>query len=65
LTDLAVCGRMLLKSTLKKWTKFSWLRVGSAGETCECGSDLSGSIRNEKILEKLSHCYLIKTKLLR
>jgi hypothetical protein len=59
LTDMAVCGMMILKSTSKKeavkvWTKFSWLRIRSVGETCELCSDPSGYIW-KKFPEKLSH----------
>jgi hypothetical protein len=30
---------------LRAWTGPMWLRLGTDGSTCECGNELSGSIK--------------------
>jgi hypothetical protein len=33
------------------WTGLIWLRIGTGGGCCECGNELSGSIKCGEFLE--------------
>ena len=33
------------------WTRSSWLRIGKVADTCECGNELSGSIKSGEFLD--------------
>ena len=35
------------------WTRFVWLWTGTGEGACECGNELSGSIKFDKFLDKL------------
>ena len=50
--DLGVDGRIILKLILSgiggegwAWTGLIWLRIGAGDGACECGHELSGSIK--------------------
>jgi hypothetical protein len=50
LGDPGVDGRIILRWIFRKWdvgvwTGSSWLRTGKVAGTCECGNELSGSIK--------------------
>ena len=36
---------------MEAWTGSSWLRIGQLAGSCECGNELSGSIKCEVFLE--------------
>jgi hypothetical protein len=55
LADLGIDGWIILNWILEKWdgevwTGSSWLRIGTAG-CCECGNELSGSIKCGEFLD--------------
>jgi len=43
----------LLEVDVGLWTGLSWLRIGTDGGTCECGNELSGSMKCEEFLDWL------------
>jgi len=50
LEDQGVDGRMILRWIFRTWdegvrTGSSWLGIGTGGGPCECGNELSGSIK--------------------
>ena len=52
--DLGVHGRIILKRIFQKWdgeawTGLIWLRIGTGA--CECGNELSGSIKCGGLLD--------------
>jgi len=55
LEETGVDGRIILRCIFRKWdvgawTRSIWLRIGTSGGggTCECGNELSGSIKCEE-----------------
>jgi hypothetical protein len=51
-----VDGRIILRRIFRKWnvevfTLSSWLRVGTVAGNCECGNELSVSIKCGEFLE--------------
>jgi len=66
LENVGVGDRIILKSILKEqkwrtWTEFIWLRIGRSSElggvanTCECGNEISGSIKRRKCLDRMKN----------
>jgi hypothetical protein len=58
LEDRGVDGRIILRWIFRKWdvgvwTGLIWLRIGTAGGTCECGNENSGSIKCWEFLDWL------------
>jgi hypothetical protein len=55
LGDPCVDDRIILKLIFKKWdgawTELSWLRIGTGGGSCECGSKPPGSIKCGEFLD--------------
>ena len=56
LGDPGIDGRMILRWNFRKWdvgvsTGLSWLRVGTAVGACECGNELSGSVKCGEFLD--------------
>ena len=56
LGDPGVDGRIILRWIFRKWdvevwTESSWLRIGQVAGTCECGNELSGSIKCGEFLD--------------
>jgi hypothetical protein len=50
LEDPGVDGRIIFRWNFRKWdvgvwTGLGWLRIETAGGTCECGNESSGSIK--------------------
>jgi len=50
LRDPSLDGRIILRWTFRKWdvgvwTGSSWLRIGKSGGICDCGNELSDSIK--------------------
>jgi hypothetical protein len=56
LEDLRHNGRIILKWILKMWvgkawSELLWLRIGQMAGACECGNELSGSIKCGEFLD--------------
>jgi hypothetical protein len=56
LEDPGVDGRIILRWILRKWSVevwagSSWLSIETVGGTCECGNELSGSIKCREFLD--------------
>ena len=49
-------GRIILRWIFRKWdvrarTGSSWVRIGTVGGHCECGNELSGSVKCGEFLD--------------
>ena len=42
------------------WTGSSWLRIGTGAGTCDCGNELSGSIKCGEFLDYARNGLLLK-----
>jgi hypothetical protein len=56
LGDPGVDGRIILSWIFRKWdvvvwTGLKWLRIGQVAGNCECGNELSGSIKCREFLD--------------
>jgi len=56
LVDPGLDGRIILRWIFRTWelgvwTGSSWLRIGIGGGPCECGNELSGSIKGGEFLD--------------
>jgi hypothetical protein len=56
LGDPGVDGRIILEWIFKKWdvgvrTGLGWLRIERGEDACECGEELSGSIKRGEFLD--------------
>ena len=54
--NTGVDGRIILRWIFRKWnvavwTGSSWVRTGQVVSTCDCGNELSGSIKCGKFLD--------------
>jgi len=56
LEDSGIDGWIILRWIFRKWdigawTGSSWLSLGTGGGTCECGNELSGSVKCGEFLD--------------